>query len=61
MIQRDKAYVDKVEAYEICLSHGINKLPRKGQEWLTVRAMPKITEILGKDEHGYYMTMLIDD
>ena len=52
----DKTYIGKVEAFEIMLERGIEKLPRKGKEIWTVYAIAtgKTADILGKDEHGYY-------
>lgn len=52
----DKTYIGKVEAYEIMLERGIERLPRKGTEILTVHATytGKQAEYLGKDEQGYY-------
>ena len=61
----DKTYIGKVEAFEVALERGIEELPRKGIEILTV---PSIMEnrqnnrldgfcfVLGKDEHGFYLS-----
>lgn len=52
----DKCYVDKVEAFEIMLERGIEKLPRKGTEIWTCRVIghPLGNSVLGKDEQGFY-------
>ena len=55
----DKTYIGKVEAFEIALLRGC-ELPRKGKENLTVYAIAenKKTEVIGKDEQGYYIAEL---
>jgi hypothetical protein len=54
---KDKAYIGREEAFEIMMQRGIETLPRKGKEWVTVHANAtgKAEEYLGKDEHGYYV------
>lgn len=53
----DKVYIGKVEAYEIAMQRGIEKLPRKSKEIWTVypKVLNKPADILGKDEQGYYV------
>ena len=58
-ITEGKSYIDKVEAFEIMLKRGIDKLPRKGKEVLTVRQVPLNTLVLGKDEQGFYLDEII--
>lgn len=60
----DKAYIGKVEAYELALERGIERLPRQGREIITVyscleNSMGKPNVVLGKDEQGYYTAELI--
>lgn len=56
----EKTYIGKVEAYEIATERGIYELPRKGKEVLTVHAIAtgKKTEVIGKDEQGFYIGTL---
>jgi len=51
----EKTYIGEVEALEVSFQRGLNKLPRKGKEILTVYPKPLPTEILGKDENGFYL------
>jgi len=57
-------YVDKVEAWEYCESHGINELPRKGKEIATIYAKTDFryiegeTPVIGKDENGFYIGII---
>jgi len=55
----EKTYIGKIEAFEIMLERNIDKLPRKGHEVLTVYAIAqgKPTDILGKDEQGFYISV----
>jgi hypothetical protein len=62
---KEKSYIGKVEAFEIMLERGIDKLPRKGNEIITVKSnMEKIAlginydEVLGKDEQGFYLSTI---
>lgn len=56
---QDKVYIGREEAYELALERGIERLPRKGKEFITVYSIaenntgkPNVT--LGHDENGYY-------
>ena len=58
-----KSYIGKVEAYELMLERGLETLPRKGKEWVTVystfeNALGKPNVVLGKDENGFYTAEL---
>ena len=52
----NKQYIGREEAYELMMERGIDNLPRKGREVLTVPAiatgLPVL--VLGKDHQGYY-------
>jgi hypothetical protein len=54
---KDKSYIGKVEAFEIMLERGIDKLPRKGKEIVTCycKAEQRPDVILGHDEQGFYI------
>lgn len=56
MTTTNKVYIGHVEAYEIMQGRGIDSLPRKGLEILTVPAIATSLPVmvLGKDEAGYY-------
>ena len=59
----EKTYIGKVEAFEIALERGIEELPRKGKEVLTVysaleNAQGKQNEVLGKDAQGFYLSFI---
>ena len=53
----DNIYIGKVEAWEIAIERGIEQLPRKGRQILTVHAIAsgKGIDVIGKDENGYYL------
>ena len=56
----DKAYIGKVEAYELLQELFFNDfqtLPRKGREYINVPASYTGKDItyLGKDENGFYV------
>ena len=60
MKTEDKAYIGKVEAYELLQELFFNDfqtLPRKGKEYVNVPAIYTGKDIiyLGKDEDGYYV------
>jgi hypothetical protein len=63
----DIVYIGKVEAWEIAIERGIFELPRKGKEIVTCYAIAeKISEgkqddVLGKDEHGFYIGKYAED
>lgn len=54
----DKTYIGNVEAFEIMLERNIDQLPHKGKEIWTVYAIAenRPTDILGKDENGFYLS-----
>ena len=54
---KDRAYVGREEAFEYCYMNGIEKLPRKGIETLTVPSIAsgRAVTAIGKDEQGYYI------
>lgn len=61
----DKTYIGREEAFEIMLARGIDKLPRKGREIVTVRSNYEknvlgmaCDEVIGKDENGFYLTQI---
>lgn len=61
----NKTYIGREEAFEIMLERGIDKLPRKGKEIVTVKSKAEkmilgIThdEVLGHDEQGYYIGII---
>lgn len=58
MNKTEKVYIGREEAWEIKIERGIEQLPRKGRQILTVWpvAMNKPVEILGHDENGYYLS-----
>lgn len=53
----EKVYIGEVEAWEVALERGIEELPKKGFEVLTVYAIaenrPEVA--LGKDEKGFFI------
>jgi len=58
----DKVYIGREEAFEIMLERGIEELPRKNREIVTVKSIHhKLSlgqtwdDVLGKDEDGYYL------
>ena len=65
MIVQDKVYIGREEAYEVCLERGIDTLPRKGKEIVTVKSNYEnamlgrdYNELIGKDENGYYLAII---
>jgi hypothetical protein len=55
----DKSYIGMTEAWELALERGIDELPRKGREIVTVYSIVdnkagKHNVALGLDKHGYY-------
>ena len=60
----EREYIGKAEAWEYCLEAGINRLPRKGEEIITIVAYsdPRYVEgeapAIGKDDAGYYYTII---
>lgn len=58
--EQDKIYIDKVEAYEIAMGRGIERLPKQGREIVTCRQVGIGDSVLGKDEQGYYVVECIN-
>ncbi len=58
----EKVYIGEVEAFEIAQERGIEELPCNGREILTVYGVAerKQTEVLGKDEGGFYTGIFED-
>lgn len=57
----DRNYIGKVEAFEVMLERGIDKLPKKGQSIITCYAVATLKgydDVLGKDEHGYFLAVM---
>ena len=64
-MNQDKTYIGKVEAYEIALERGIERLPRKNREIVTCKSIAEklaigqtYDEVLGHDEQGYYLSVV---
>ena len=55
----NRLYIGKVEAYEIAMERGIDRLPRVGREIWTCRLVGLGDSILGKDEQGYYTAEVV--
>ena len=53
LIRINKRYIGKVEAYELCLDSG-HDLPRKNQEIIHSRQVGLQSDVIGKDQAGYY-------
>ena len=53
----EKTYIGPVEAYEIMQDRGIDSLPDRGKEVMTVHAIAsgKPIEVLGQDAMGFYI------
>jgi len=54
LIRTEKNYIGKIEAYEVCLKNN-HELPRKGREILHSRQVGLQSDVIGKDEQGYYI------
>ena len=54
----EKVYIGREEAFEICLANG-HDLPRRNKEFLHSRQIGLQSDLIGKDEQGYYIQEII--
>ena len=54
LIRTARQYIGKVEAFEICLENK-HDLPKKNEEILHSRDIRLQSDVIGKDNKGYYI------